>query len=45
MAETITQLSISAPYEDYDKITGLLTLEVNFGWEEQSLPKIGRAHV
>lgn len=38
MAETITQLSISAPYEDYDKITGLLTLEVNFGWEEQSLP-------
>lgn len=38
MAETISQLRITAPYEDYDKITGLLTLEVNFGWEEQSLP-------
>lgn len=37
MPATIEQLCITAPYEDYDRITGLLTLEVNFGWQEQSL--------
>ncbi len=37
MAETITQLEHKrASYEDYDKITGLLTLEVNFGWRNKA---------
>lgn len=38
MPDKMTQLRITAPWEDYDKITGQLTLAVNFGWEEQSLP-------
>ena len=39
MAETITQLEHKrALMRITTKSPGLLTLEVNFGWEEQSLP-------
>lgn len=37
MEKHLIRLDIEAPYEAYDEITGLLTLMVSTGWEEQSL--------
>ena len=34
----IFRLDIVAQEEDFDRISGLLTLGVSFGWEEESLP-------
>lgn len=36
--QNILRLDILARDEDFDRITGLLTLCVSFGWEEESLP-------
>ena len=36
--KTIHRLEIVVAESDYDCATGLLALEVPFGWEEQSLP-------
>lgn len=36
--KTIFCLELTAREEDFDRLTGLLTLSVPFGWEEQSLP-------
>lgn len=36
--KNILRLDILARDEDFDRITGLLTLCVSFGWEEESLP-------
>ena len=34
----IYRLEIVAQEEDYDRVCGLLALEVSFGWEEENLP-------
>lgn len=36
--KTIYRLEVTAPEEAYDRLSGLLALEVSFGWEEESLP-------
>ena len=38
MNTKLYRLEVTAPEEDYDRLSGLLTLEVAFGWEEESLP-------
>ncbi len=37
MSEQLIRLDITAPEAAYDTLTGLLTLKVSSGWEEQSL--------
>ena len=38
MNKELYRLEVTVPEEDYDRLSGLLTLEVAFGWEEESLP-------
>lgn len=38
MNKELHRLEVTVPEEDYDLLSGLLTLEVAFGWEEESLP-------
>lgn len=38
MNKELYRLEVTVPEEDYDRLSGLLTLEVTFGWEEESLP-------
>ena len=38
MNKELYRLEVTVPEEDYDLLSGLLTLEVAFGWEEESLP-------